>query len=355
MGNDNYRGWYHSDGVTYVYNGDYLDYSNEYMPTIDPYRMPGTTVSRVPRNDGHTGPRFLSNYNQTGGTDLDGIYGVASMHVDNNVTTIDAKKSWFMFDDEMVALGAGISADDDCVVETTIDNRMMSAEGDNRVLINGQECIPTANKTEAIEDAKWIHYSGTRENADIGYIIPGGAKIFALRDNRIGRWRDISGAGTEDPIEKTYFTMWYNHGINPDNASYQYAILPGKTPEKTEAYYNNPDFTVLCNDLRVQAVRENKLGVTGAIFWEPIRTSLDFMTVSSCAAVMVKQADGEVTVSVSDQTQKNTEGIDIELRLPVDTVVKSNPNVTVTKTDYGVLLHVDTKDSHGKSFSVTLS
>ena len=26
------------------------------------------------------------------------------MHVDNNVTTIDAKKSWFMFDDEMVAL-----------------------------------------------------------------------------------------------------------------------------------------------------------------------------------------------------------------------------------------------------------
>ncbi len=66
--------------------------------------MPGTTVSRVPRNDGHTGPRFLSNYNQTGGTDLDGIYGVASMHVDNNVTTIDAKKSWFMFDDEMVAL-----------------------------------------------------------------------------------------------------------------------------------------------------------------------------------------------------------------------------------------------------------
>ncbi len=50
------------------------------------------------------------------------------------------------------------------------------------------------------------------------------------------------------------------------------------------------------------------------------------MTVSSCAAVvMVKQADGEVTVSVSDQTQKNTEGIDIELRLPVDTVVKKQP------------------------------
>ena len=132
--------------------------------------------------------------------------------------------------------------------------------------------------------------------------------------------------------------------------------ITGQNAGKTEAYYNNPDFTVLCNDLRVQAVRENKLGVTGAIFWEPIRTSLDFMTVSSCAAVaMVKQADGEVTVSVSDQTQKNTEGIDIELRLPVDTVVKSNPNVTVTKTDYGVLLHVDTKDSHGKSFSVTLS
>ncbi len=65
-------------------------------------------------------------------------------------------------------------------METTIDNRMMSAEGDNRVLINGQECIPTANKTEAIEDAKWIHYSGTRENADIGYIIPGGAKIFCI-------------------------------------------------------------------------------------------------------------------------------------------------------------------------------
>ncbi len=51
--------------------------------------------------------------------------------------------------------------------------------------------------------------------------------------------------------------------INPDNASYQYAILPGKTPEKRKRITIIRISRYYGNDLRVQAVRENKLGVTG--------------------------------------------------------------------------------------------
>src|SRR5699024_12045004 len=45
-------------------------------------------------------------------------YGATGMSIYYPDSTLQGQKSWFMFDDEVVALGAGITSDDDRSIET---------------------------------------------------------------------------------------------------------------------------------------------------------------------------------------------------------------------------------------------
>ncbi|MDX2971666.1 polysaccharide lyase family 8 super-sandwich domain-containing protein [Kribbella solani] len=42
--NENLHGWHLSDGMVLLYDDDLGHYSGDYWPTVDPYRLPGTTV-----------------------------------------------------------------------------------------------------------------------------------------------------------------------------------------------------------------------------------------------------------------------------------------------------------------------
>lgn len=49
----------------------------------------------------------------------------------------DAKKSWFMFDEEIVALGRGITSSTCNYVKTIVDNRRINPDASNTVTVNG--------------------------------------------------------------------------------------------------------------------------------------------------------------------------------------------------------------------------
>ncbi len=121
---ENYKGWYTGAGMTYLYNHDLKQYT-DYWPTVDKYRLPGTTVDTMPRSDSE-GAGFLSPSTWAGGTELRGEYSAAGMDLKGYGSTLTAKKSWFMFDDEIVALGAGIHSTDNRTIETTVENRMLN-------------------------------------------------------------------------------------------------------------------------------------------------------------------------------------------------------------------------------------
>ena len=44
---ENKRGWHTGDGMMYVYNDDEVQFNSSYWPTVDPYRLPGTTVDTI--------------------------------------------------------------------------------------------------------------------------------------------------------------------------------------------------------------------------------------------------------------------------------------------------------------------
>jgi hypothetical protein len=121
---ENLKGWYTGVGMTYLYNKDPLQFT-DYWPTVNKYRLPGTTVDTMPRAD-EEGAGYLSPKTWAGGTELLGQYATAGMDLKGYGSTLKAKKSWFMFDDEVVALGTGITSTDNRTIETTVENRMLT-------------------------------------------------------------------------------------------------------------------------------------------------------------------------------------------------------------------------------------
>lgn len=47
--------------------------------------------------------------------------------------------------------------------------------------------------------------------------------------SQAGSWKDINATGESGLIDKNVFSVWINHGLNPENASYQYIVVPDKS------------------------------------------------------------------------------------------------------------------------------
>ncbi len=145
----NMTGWYQGDGMLYTYlKDDVAQYDRQYWKYVNPYHLPGTTVdtqeratvSIVNSRDTLTSQHFV------GASQFDNDYITAAMQLEsyhkdnpnavtsnknpggdapNHESTLMAKKAWFLFDDEAVALGTDINADDGFEVQTVVENRKL--------------------------------------------------------------------------------------------------------------------------------------------------------------------------------------------------------------------------------------
>jgi hyaluronate lyase len=115
----NLKGWYTGAGVTYLYLGNPdTQYMDTYWATVDWYHLPGTTADLSATPDD-----AVTDQNWVGGAQVDKTYGVAGMSAHPAGTLLYAKKSWFMLDDKIVCLGAGITCNSSGQVDTTVENR----------------------------------------------------------------------------------------------------------------------------------------------------------------------------------------------------------------------------------------
>ncbi|TBL68558.1 polysaccharide lyase family 8 super-sandwich domain-containing protein [Paenibacillus thalictri] len=135
VNNEGTNMWHTADGMTYLYNADKKRYSDDFWGTVDHNRLPGTTVEQKSKASSYRS-NTANPYNWVGGTDISGLYGASGMQMNNDV---DSKKSWFMFDDEIVALGSGIKSTSGNPVETIIENTKLKNDATNRITINGTD------------------------------------------------------------------------------------------------------------------------------------------------------------------------------------------------------------------------
>lgn len=348
------KGWHVSDGATYLYNSDVTQYDDNYWATINAYRIPGTTVNHNYGIPG-LGSTEFNGSDWVGGASLDS-FGVVGMEFIPAKQTLTAKKSWFMFDKEVVALGSGISANDENVVETVIENRKLNVSGSNQFVVNGKAQDVRLNFRDYSVPSRWAWLQGNVSGADIGYFLHNKSTIHFQRVSNSGRWSDWHSPNPNgipkrsDLIKRNYLEIWLNHGLNAKNAGYAYTILPGFSTTATKNYSKHPEVEIVENSPSVQCVKKKKLGLWAANFWfDNINTAGNFITVDKKASVIIRVIKGGLSIGISDPTKQNSGEITVTINHPTKNIKTTDKRITVLKTGRQLSFTVNVKDADGRT------
>ncbi|NIK61553.1 polysaccharide lyase 8 family protein [Kribbella shirazensis] len=312
INDQNKHGWHTGSGMTYLYNGDDTQFTDDFWPTVDPYRLPGTTADTTPLPVG-AGSASRPNTTWVGGvTSTSGNHGLVGMAVRGIVapgaTQVQARKAWFCLDEQVVALGAGITgggtegAGGRFPVVTTVENRNLHEAGAGTLTVDGAVQPGEAGWSGEFGGVGWAHLEGVG-----GYLFPAGGTIRAVRADRTASWRDIdsgSAAGTTDPVTRRYLTLWFDHGIEPRDASYAYALVPGASARRTAQLAAASQVEILANTPTKQAIRLLNRDVVMAAFFAP--GSQSGITVDAAVAIIVESDGRYLTIAVADPTRAAT-------------------------------------------------
>ncbi|MFF7278971.1 polysaccharide lyase family 8 super-sandwich domain-containing protein [Streptomyces griseorubiginosus] len=306
---ENPRGWHTGAGMlSWWAEGRSDQYTDWYWPTVDWYRLPGTTVStrRLPDRAGGEWGEPKPDVRWVGGT-TDGEYAAVGQHLKGLQSTLQARKSWFCLADAVICLGAGITCTDGVPVETVVDNRNLG-EGGTQSFVRGRG---------------WAHLEGHG-----GWLLPDGVRD--LREDRTGAWSDINTTSSNERRTRRWQTLWLDHGTDPVDATYAYVLLPGASRRAVAARAADRHWlSVLANDGACQAVRVDRLGLTAANFWRA--GTAGPLTASAGASVLVRRTGRTATLCVAEPPRTG-EPLEIIWNRPVRSVIRADDTVDVLAT-----------------------
>ncbi|WEB40248.1 polysaccharide lyase 8 family protein [Streptomyces yunnanensis] len=334
---ENRHGWHTGSGMLYWWPagraGD--QYTDAFWPTVDPYRLPGTTVSTQQLADNEGGgwgePKPAARW--VGGT-TDGSYAALGQDLRGLASTLTARKSWFALADCVVCLGAGITARDGVPAETVVDNRNLGERGTAALTVDGVRRPTALGRTTVLPRAHWAHLAGHG-----GWVFPGspgGARLHVLREDRTGRWSDINTTSTTDPYTRRYLTLWHDHGTDPTDAGYAYLLMPGATRSALAARAADRHWlTVLANDPDRQAIAVDPLGVTAANFWRA--GTAGPLAADGPASVLIRERrapgrTGRTATLCAAAPTRTGDPLRITWSRPVRAVLRHDPSVEVRGT-----------------------
>lgn len=263
----------------------------------------GTKFVRI-----HLMPSVPQAYGKTswvGGAELDGTYGVSGMELRTPGTSLVARKSWFVLDEEVVAVGSGISATDGRAVETIVDNRRLSDAFPGRLTVEGEH-FGAEDGSRELDEVRWANLGEGISGSDIGYVFPGGADIRSVHETRSADWSEIGNSALA--AKNRFASLVIDHGEDPQNSAYSYVLLPGADAAKTAAYSDKPEVEIIAQRPELHAIHEAETGILGATVWtnEPTSVELDgeeFLQVTGQSAVLMRESAEGLTIAVSDPTQ----------------------------------------------------
>lgn len=342
---ENLRGWWTGMGMTQLYQAGPSPHADGYWATVDLMRLPGTTTD----HSGEGKPRPWAMHGNTstwvgGASTLDGqgaSVGMAFATAQVTGSRLQGKKSWFLFGDRILALGADITMPDRLDVETIVDNRLLDAAHPRRLSIDGQAQPDDANWKTRVQAAHWAHLGGGGLDEGVGYVFPGTTPLLAWREGREGRWSDVNrGAGTggdTELITRAYAGLAIEHGVAPDGASYAYVVLPGRSAAQTAAFAVQPSIAVLANSAEVSAACDARLDLIGANVWAPLSRPLqiggrDWLRADQGIALVARHRAGVLELSFADPSQRIGGVVHVELDENVASVLQADPRVSVERT-----------------------
>jgi hyaluronate lyase len=399
MSGENLMPWFQGDGAYYLYlsgRDQTKSFGANYFAAINPYKLPGTTVpieerKTIPElyggklfyeNTNHPLNFFASSVSQndyvyfpvgtnrySGGVKL-GKYGVSGIQLGDEIgyrdkqngllpddfiayKNAEANKSAFMFDNEIVLLGSGIKDLLGREVISTIDNRMFDSSETSSITGETYDHQALTNPENGQYELKWLNFKTNNDASKVGYYFPEAASINVSTNTVTESLRKIRTGNPATNITENFFTLGLEHGTNPQNAKYAYVILPNFNEEETEHYANSPGVKILSNTENVHAVEHVNHGLKGFNFFGDKKRTVSNVTSYNPASILVKKDGDIVTIAVSDPTL-SLDKMKLEVELPSPAIVEASNGVKASVSSKKTLIHINSKNSYGKSFEIKL-
>ena len=219
--------------------------------------------------------RNFSNESFVGGVSHAGRDGFFAMHLLDTVPgdggplfddSFRARKSYLFVDNQVIALGSGISNHD--TDYPTITTLFQSTTSDGTAEVDGA----------AVGDAHLERYDGGVFTDPRGnyYVVPPGQSVMleqseqaSLVPQRIADAGADGGAPAHLSVSAPHVKAWLNHGSAPDSGTYEYQILIQGDPETARALSANPNYRVLRRDDAAHVVEHVDNGLTAYALFVP--------------------------------------------------------------------------------------
>ncbi|GAA4094492.1 polysaccharide lyase family 8 super-sandwich domain-containing protein [Nonomuraea soli] len=386
MSGENLMPWFQGEGAYYLYlaGEDQREvFGVDYYTTVSPYRLAGVTAPveerrTVPElygrlwydNPGHPLNFTSSSESQnayvyfprgghafSGGATLD-AYGVAGMvqsddaaYLARGILPADfvtyrnaaATKSWFMLDDEIVVLAAGVDGQGGRQAVTTIDSRI--AAPSDPVTLTGELWDGGAWQPGTSEQ-RWLRYANGARRTSVGYAFLSRGTVTAGLETVTRSRRTVRTANPDTSVTKAVFTA------SSGAASLAYALVPNASEAALGAYAGGP-LTVLANDRDIQAIKHTGLGIVAANVFTSGPRHAERLLVDGPASVLMKTGE-RTRIALSDPTMKQ-DRVSVVLLGRARRLVEADDGVSVRRVPGGTLIQVETRHAYGRSFAATLA
>ena len=337
MNNENRHGWYTSDGMVYLYNNDLTHYSEGYWPTVDPYKMPGTTELVTAREDGSGQVNLPSSF--VGASKFDEKNAAVAMDFTNYNEELSARKAWFIFGDKIVMLTTNIQNKSSDASVTTIENRKLVPDKNTKIYVNGEEM--TADKvTNYAVDTFYLETADPNQRIGYAFLTP--LSLDIEKQARTHSWSEINYGQPSDPVTNTFVTATHTTQQNGENLAY--VLMPNQDQEALNAAKDTVKVVVQKNDLQV--VYDETSQTYGVIKYTDTPYELtDKVTLSQSGIYMIKKTSDGFDLSFAhprdDAKFSMLEGSSDEVSLKV---LKTADEVDRT-TKLHLILPTETTDS----------
>ncbi len=257
---------------------------------------PGTTVIRLSHAElsQKMDHRNFSDETFVGGVNIEGQNGVfvLRLHDTEHNTSFRAVKTVFCFEDVLICLGSGIENDDGG--HATVTPLFQAAvSGDRSTEVNGERvhAIPYAFAGMAGQTA-WL-----MDSLGNGYVVPDGGDLRVQREVQAPGDFGDEGGGTG-----TFELAYLDHGPMPQGASYHYAVLVQRSPDRVRAFASAPEYDVWQQDHEAHIVHHRGMKATGYALFDADARPVDgpIEAVSLPSLVMTREVNDGLLLSVAD-------------------------------------------------------
>ncbi|MEV0097199.1 polysaccharide lyase family 8 super-sandwich domain-containing protein [Streptomyces sp. NPDC050738] len=396
MSGENLMPWFQGDGAHYLYlagQDQTQAFGVDYFTTVSPYGLAGVTAPveerrTIPQlyglpyydNPGHPLNFTSSSESQntyvyfpratarhSGGAVL-GPYGTAAMVQSDDVAYRDkqagilpddfvvyrgatATKSWFLLDEEIVVLAAGVGGGAGRAVTTTVDAR--TAAPDDAVELTGMRRDGRPWTGTGTGDLHWLRYANASQRTAVGYVFLDTPQVRVALDKVTRSRRAVRTSNPDTAVTRTVLGVTIDGAAGAEPAALAYALMPNASEAQLRSYRHGP-LQVVANSPRLQALTHTGLGLTAANSFTTGRHEAAGLRIEGPASVMVRRGHrGQVSVAVSDPTMAR-DTVTVLVRGRARREVTADDGVRVRQVHGGTLLEVDTRHAYGRSFTAAL-